>query len=426
MSRHTSTGICYTVVRAKADYREVGRYRILPRASRDFTRLETCNLLNYEGGAYCELIIQSILEMRYTTTPIQAILLICVTCAASRPIQHDTVTSGRCPWRVGQRPNYNPSCRCKHEKGNYVVSFPASSGAWLEESPDHTTSYDRFGNVIQKTQFWPVGCWTIMERCDWDGNTCVHGSMEKWRHSVCSWDGNRCPAPYLRQLSQGSWESLHRLDPQQCPNGKQEKHRISGAERSDQTPKRQRTQPTGTRGQQGHGEGADASQPGPSLVGQHENVASTSCNKCFMKTATTNNNPTPCGSGDAGKLIALSEIATQSAEYAKVVVDNEADLILSRGDGIFHWRNQALDKVFVCEKHYNELGRAWNHRLPQKKVNGVQVGAKCNVPEIAGANNHQPRKAKPGLFVTKEQSEILLATKDVFVPLGTGINKICF
>ena len=102
-------------------------------------------------------------------------------------------------------------------------------------------------------------------------------------------------------------------------------------------------------------------------------------------------------------------------------VDNEADLILSRGDGQFQW--QDFRQNFVCKKHYKELGRAWNSRRPFIEKRRVRVGPKCMMPVINQAMSHSnPVLANPRTYITKDYSEALLEIKKVFVPIGTGKN----
>lgn len=103
-------------------------------------------------------------------------------------------------------------------------------------------------------------------------------------------------------------------------------------------------------------------------------------------------------------------------------VDNEADLILARGDGEFYWNKLQLNEYFVCKKHFKSLGREWNKKRPVIERKKIKVGLKCMMPIIDGAVSHaEPSKADR--YITKEESEALLIVRHVFVPLGTGENK---
>lgn len=143
---------------------------------------------------------------------------------------------------------------------------------------------------------------------------------------------------------------------------------------------------------------------------------------CFMKYAGRNPHPGECNVNKNEPLIPLLDLVPNSAaDYSDIPVDNEADLVLSRGDGLFHWSDLPLDKLHICHKHYHDLGMAWKHNQPKKYKKRTEIGLRCNVPAIEGANSHiSPVVAKKYTFVTKEESEALWHIKKTFVPIGTG------
>jgi hypothetical protein len=148
-------------------------------------------------------------------------------------------------------------------------------------------------------------------------------------------------------------------------------------------------------------------------------IAKTAGNECFMKHATNNKSPSECGTGKGSGLKPISDIKLQPADYSEVTVDNEADLILSRGDGLYHWRTLPLEKMFVCERHYNWLGRGWKRRQQRFKKTAK---LKCMVPQIEGCFSHNENEPKQySTYVTKEESEATLVTKRLFIPPGTGM-----
>lgn len=226
------------------------------------------------------------------------------------------------------------------------------------------------GDIIKVTKAWPNRCIMQILRCNLTENDkCIPGSIQKWRP--------------------GAWLSIPK--PSKCPTaGNQTQVNTDGVISHKWSGKR------------------------------HAKRAPTDA-KCFMRKLKNNKKPTECGKGEDGKLVSLGELAQESAHYSEVPADNEADLILARGDGEFHWNDLHLENLFVCRKHRNDLGRHWKNKRPCIEKSRVRVGPKCIVPQIDGAISHvKPTKAVRDLYITKEESEALLIVKHVFVPLGTG------
>ena len=78
--------------------------------------------------------------------------------------------------------------------------------------------------------------------------------------------------------------------------------------------------------------------------------------QCFVAQSSLTRLDSPC----SGDLIPLSQLSTNNLHPKKVSgsargAENEADLLLSRGDGQFFWRNMNLAKIFVCRAHYEQL-----------------------------------------------------------------------
>lgn len=245
---------------------------------------------------------------------------------------------------------------------------------------------------------------------------CVPGSSQKWKHQSCNWTLGSCKAPTRRQLRHGAWVPFPDMTPKDPE--RPQKHGLCGAERTEKTPKRMRTgqsgaatgeQPVG--GKQAIGQACEA--------GTSEGATGTA-RECFMKQATRNPDPTPCGTEQEGYLLSFDEIASDDASYSDVLVDNEADLILSRGDGIFHWQDQPLHDKYVCKKHYGALGRGWAKARPKRKGKKARL-PRCNVPSIDGAQDHVETVDGSKRRVSKEESEAVWNVKRTFVPLGTGI-----
>lgn len=207
------------------------------------------------------------------------------------------------------------------------------------------------------------------------------------------------------------------LNPKEdCTDGKDQRQTNSGSQESDQQAREVRAENPITNETDLE---TDTGSTGK-LSKAHENPRKSRAidNECFMKHVTTNKNPTKCGSGEGSKLLAMNEVALQTADYSEVLVDNEADLILSRGDGIFHWNTLSLNKIFVCKHHYNLLGRGWRRMQRRFKTT---TKLKCMVPVIEGALNHTENKPREYYsFVSKKESEAILITKGVFIPPGTG------
>lgn len=156
------------------------------------------------------------------------------------------------------------------------------------------TMKNRFGGVMKKFKsFLPGGCRMQIMKCNLtDDDMCVPGTAKTWRPGFWLLEGEpiACPVRTL-PLNQTGNTTEKRL-----------------AKRS----------PKGA--------------------------------KCFMTKTENNKSPTSCGSGEMALLLPLDEIAKEPADYSEVTMDNEADLILSRGDGQYQWQDIDLHQKFVCKK----------------------------------------------------------------------------
>ncbi len=166
--------------------------------------------------------------------------------------------------------------------------------------------------------------------------------------------------------------------------------------------------------------------------------------KCFMSEPSCNKDvQVPC----SGELTRLSQyMAIPPPELYSTGAVNMADLILSRGDGLFHWHNMNLDEVFVCEKHGQDLGTNWWNKRSQmlggtKYFIGRRAGksfVRCLFLEKIEDFEHNhgtveggawvPKIASAGQrgihYVSKEESELLWIQKEIFIPMGT--RNECF
>jgi hypothetical protein len=321
------------------------------------------------------------------------------------------------------------SARCNYATGTVLKEFPPDSGVWTELSLYQRTTYDRCGNIIQRVQWWQVPgnvlCWSIAERCNWTGTACQPASHQKFKFGNCTWGSNNVCRPYthpLHAIRNGTWVRFGEELQTQCPkdgiqSGQQQ---IRAGGRGDQTPnKRPRMEEAAAAGHTS-GAGASSGNTGVTAVDLPRFTA-TSPKECFMKNPTKNTNPGDCTAASRRHepaLQTMAVLATFPADYSEDPVDNEADLLLARGDGIFHWEDyrDVLGNIFVCEKHFFALGAEWKKNRP-KKAGGNRP--KCNAPEMEGTPGHQT-SVIGDRFVTKEESEALWAIKRLFVPLGTS------
>ncbi len=128
------------------------------------------------------------------------------------------------------------------------------------------------------------------------------------------------------------------------------------------------------------------------------------------------------------ELVELDTLATRQLPESVVEsmgVHNMADLILSRGAGIFNWNDQDLAQWFVCPKHRQELGmygREWEETW-RKTTSASGRVPKCAMPKIEGLFSHS--QPVPGIWkrqrvtlVLKQESQALLKFKDILFQVG--------
>ncbi len=147
--------------------------------------------------------------------------------------------------------------------------------------------------------------------------------------------------------------------------------------------------------------------------------------ECFMKDLGLRGYRTACGAGDLVQLDTLVMRQLPESVVESMGVHNMADLILSRGAGIFNWEDQDLAQWFVCPKHREELGmygREWERTW--RKINSA-IGrvAVCAMPKIEGLFPHsQPvpaiRTRQRVPLVLKQESLALLKFKDILFQVG--------
>ncbi len=139
-------------------------------------------------------------------------------------------------------------------------------------------------------------------------------------------------------------------------------------------------------------------------------------------------NPTECGSVTSEEdLLSLETLrGTTIADGEKTAsgIDNEADLILSRGAGIFDWWRRDLTKKIFCPHHHavlSRLGRHWNFYAKQK-ILGKRKDLACTIPVLPGVEESHEESvfAKKNLHLAKSASEAILEQKEVLVPVGAG------
>lgn len=194
------------------------------------------------------------------------------------------------------------------------------------------------GDLMKVVRIWPEKCYLKIVQCSHFDYNCEPGSAYKWRSSA--------------------WLSIP--EPPSCPINLQNQIMLTNGKtnRSLQEQK-------------------------------HLAKRAPTRAKCFLKDAQNNKDPKPCGTGEDSGLLSLQELSQRPAQYSEVEVDNEADLILSRGDGLFDWNELDLSEKFICKKHYKNLGPEWNRKRPfigDKK--GKSRSPKCLMPTIQGTISH--------------------------------------
>ncbi len=106
--------------------------------------------------------------------------------------------------------------------------------------------------------------------------------------------------------------------------------------------------------------------------------------------------------------------------------ENMADLILSRGDAEWNWKNLQLDNTFVCKKHANELGYQFSKNLPKVRFRSGRK-YRCTFPEVDGKHSHGTTAVAAHLFLTKTEARAVFERKQKLVPVGLRKhNFLCF
>lgn len=78
------------------------------------------------------------------------------------------------------------------------------SGGWIEQLPGQKTSYDKYGNVIQKVHILPSGCFFVIERCHVKNDSCIPEERFKWKFGGCNWTNGTC-IPNNNRWKEGVW-----------------------------------------------------------------------------------------------------------------------------------------------------------------------------------------------------------------------------
>jgi len=102
-------------------------------------------------------------------------------------------------------------------------------------------------------------------------------------------------------------------------------------------------------------------------------------------------------------------------------ISNVADLILTRGSGIFVDFNdpaevEKLKHVSVCQKHLEDFG---NNKLFVRNV--LKTRGDCRFPQIPSMTVHaKPVAVRRNTFITREDSQIILSKTGFLIPTGMG------
>ncbi len=136
-----------------------------------------------------------------------------------------------------------------------------------------------------------------------------------------------------------------------------------------------------------------------------------------------------CGQEEWAELTSLEELSRQDIEWVAYAYDakNEADLILSRA-GIFFddWdfedrRAEYTEKKYICKKHVLQLGPQWhmNRHLFAYKYDQGKRKLACMWKTVEGSAEHASSVLTRNRYVSREESKVLLAAKEMFIPVGT-------
>lgn len=133
----------------------------------------------------------------------------------------------------------------------------------------------------------------------------------------------------------------------------------------------------------------------------------------------------PCSGDSPEALLKLADFTGRSIVSIDGVdgsgVVNEADLILSRA-GIFDWRQQPLEQMYVCKDHYQILGRKFRKMKQSIKINQNQFLA-CTAPHMDAMGNKHKAGTKiraVQLYISKEHAQVMMEKHQVLVPTGDG------
>lgn len=207
--------------------------------------------------------------------------------------------------------------------------------------------------------------------------------------------------------------------------------KVAGKRKSDERPqneqfidKRQCTSDSissGITGMPPDDYGVTNENPDQIVVNTTPNTVSPTSTQCFMKNAARNDNPGLCGENGAEAqlhdLADLKNIAFDDTNIFTAGVENEAELILARGSGIFSTLKVNLMETFVCGKHLQLLGRNQNFEKLKRRKSG-KAYLICDFPILPGVNLHTNPIMASRLFTSKDQAEALFELKDKLVPIG--------
>jgi hypothetical protein len=153
--------------------------------------------------------------------------------------------------------------------------------------------------------------------------------------------------------------------------------------------------------------------------------------KCFINEATTTRVATVCG----GPLQPLSdykdeEIHPSAAQTTAVGLENVPDLLLSRGAGIFNWRDLDLSRVFICKDHNPYLIRnmPWEKGAAMTGHEGRGKRRKtysyfwCPINVQLGDTNHQGQEVQAdGGYLSKKGAQAIFKYRGTFFQPGTPL-----
>ena len=124
-------------------------------------------------------------------------------------------------------------------------------------------------------------------------------------------------------------------------------------------------------------------------------------------------------------------VETRLQSLTRKGITNLADLLLSRGAGIFDWYHRSLANYHICDRHQQELEdnqpwrSSWTYaRVTTPKKKKARTGIlPCGIREELAGVNHTEEVVPyyTDTYMDKDQSYALAKRNSVFYPVGTPI-----